>query len=523
MRFSWFNAPSALGAVLCTLAATGCGSPADSGVEDSLSESQAPVVYGTDNRTDVYAHADVTLRTRAQQSTVALMKPAMLNTSNPNSVTFNAYTLGQLENLCGTERFRSDPDAAYCSGTLIDDGLVLTAGHCFDESKDLTCANTRFVFNYYRTSATGLQTVTTADIFSCQSIVVRENRTVGGMTLDYAIVQLDRAATPRFTPAPIRAGNDAMASNQPVAVIGSGSGIPFKIDSGGSVRNARANVSTLDYFVATTDTFGGNSGSGVYEMNGYTVAGILVRGETDYVLDTGASCNKVNVCAETACSGESISYVRPAITTYCQGSTSARLCGHTTVAQQLYVAYFGRPADPGGLANMASALNNAGAPMTIPALNTAYDSNAMVRSLVDGLGNSAEFQALYPGDNTAFVNAIYRNLLSRDAQQEGLTFWTTALNNGSLTRRRAALSMMAAAMTNTTPQGLIDGQTVLKKTSVASNFTIAVNTPTEFNAYQGNTAAGKARSMLATVTNATDVNAFQPTVNSTVAEIVAGQ
>jgi hypothetical protein len=50
--------------LLCGLAASGCAMldeahapPAD----DNLGEAESPVVYGTDNRTDVYAHADATL------------------------------------------------------------------------------------------------------------------------------------------------------------------------------------------------------------------------------------------------------------------------------------------------------------------------------------------------------------------------------------------------------------------------------------------------------------------------------
>jgi V8-like Glu-specific endopeptidase len=314
----------ALGSLLCTLAAVGCG-PLEPGEAppspEVLGESKAPVVYGTDNRTDVYAHADATLRARAEQATVALMNPGDFNTSNPNNVTFNAQTLGAAYNLCTSERFRDDPTPAFCSGTLIDDDLVLTAGHCITSASE--CTNTRFVFKFYRTAATALQTVTTADIFSCQSIVARQQAVVNGQNLDYAVVRLDRAATPRFTPAPVRAGNTALAVGQPITVIGSGSGIPFKIDSGGTVRDARAG--TLDYFVANTDTFGGNSGSGVYEMSGYTVAGILVRGETDYV--TSGNCKVVNVCTETGCRGEDITYVRPAINAYCAVAGSLRLCG----------------------------------------------------------------------------------------------------------------------------------------------------------------------------------------------------
>jgi len=515
-------------ASILSFIAVGCGPSGEGGAlpnPGDLGESDAPVVYGTDNRTDVFAHADATLRARAQQSTVALMSPGMLNTTNPSNVTFNnAYTLGTLPNLvasapsnvlCTTERFRNDPAAAYCSGTLIDDDLVLTAGHCVPDPA--ACANTRFVFGFYRTTATTMQPVTTADIFSCQAIVTREQRTVGGMNLDYAILRLDRAATPRFTPAPIRPGSDPMSENQAVGVIGSGSSIPFKIDSGGLVRDARA--STLDYFVANTDTFAGNSGSGVYEINGYTVAGILVRGDTDYVAN--GNCNVVNVCTATGCSGESISYVRPAVAAYCQVATSARLCGNNTVAQQLYVGYFGRPADPGGLANMSAALAGAGAPMTLPELDAAYGSNATVRALVDSFGNSDESNALYTGDTASFVTAIYRNQLNRDPDLEGQTYWTNEINSGRLTKAKAALSIMAGAMTNTTAQGRVDGATVGKKTAVASNFSLAVNTSVEISAYQGNTAAATARGMLATVTDTTDVNAFQSTVNSTVLQIVA--
>ncbi|MCP3141689.1 serine protease [Pyxidicoccus xibeiensis] len=313
-----------LGALLCTLSFAACepapepGTPR--GEAPPTSAGGQPVVYGTDDRMDVYAHPSATLRARAQQSTVALMNRSDIDMSNPNDVTFLSDTLRDFYNLCPSERFLDDPTPAQCSGTLIDDDLVLTAGHCITSAS--ACGSTRFVFNFYRDSATTLQPVTTADIFSCQSIVARRQSTTGGRNLDYAVIRLDRPATPRFTPAPVRAGNAPLPAGTRVTVIGSGSGIPFKIDSGGSVRDARA--STLDYFIASTDTFGGNSGSGVYENDGHTVAGILVRGETDYVPE--GSCNVVNVCEEDGCGGEDITYVRPAIDAYCAVATSTRLC-----------------------------------------------------------------------------------------------------------------------------------------------------------------------------------------------------
>ena len=279
-----------------------------------------PVVYGNDDRRDVYDHPNATLRTRARESTCSQMKNVRFDTSDRNNVRFLGPTLGEKKDLCSTERFRNDPASGSCSATLIDDDLVLTAGHCITSSK---CRERSFVFRYYRNGPDSLQRVTAEDIFTCAEIVVRKDETVGNRKLDYAIIRLDRNATPRFTPAPVRTGDRALARGTNVAVIGNPNGIPFKIDSGGAVRTSRSEL--RDYFVATTDTFGGNSGSGVYETDRYTVAGILVRGETDYV--SRGSCNVVNTCSETGCSGEEITYVARAIEDLCDVAPTARLCG----------------------------------------------------------------------------------------------------------------------------------------------------------------------------------------------------
>ncbi|NOK22597.1 serine protease [Corallococcus carmarthensis] len=313
-----------LGTLFCTLSALACG-PAPKSGEPELTESSAPVVYGKDDRQDVYAHPSATLRDRARQSTVALLTPDFIDASNPNNIIVDQTPLSEWENLCSDQRFYNDPAPAFCSGTLIDDDLVLTAGHCVTNAAE--CTDTRFVFKFYKTAENTVETITSADVFSCKSIVVRKQSSTSAGDLDYAIIKLDRAATPRFTPAPVRPGNTALTVGQNVAVIGSGSGIPFKIDSGGSVR---ANNSGLkDYFVATTDTFAGNSGSGVYETDTNTVAGILVRGDEDYVARAGASCYEVNVCSETGCGGEEITYVNQAISAFCAANTSLRLCNTT--------------------------------------------------------------------------------------------------------------------------------------------------------------------------------------------------
>ncbi|HEU4844512.1 MAG TPA: DUF4214 domain-containing protein [Burkholderiaceae bacterium] len=185
--------------------------------------------------------------------------------------------------------------------------------------------------------------------------------------------------------------------------------------------------------------------------------------------------------------------------------------------QQLYVAYFGRPADPGGLANFEAALQAAGAPTDIQAFDSAYSNSAAIRALVDAFGVSTESQGLYTGDTTAFVQAIYQHVLNRAPLPTGLAYWVDSIDHGGLQRGNAALSIMAAALANGSAQGQLDAALIANKIAVASNFTAVVPVTT----YRGQTIAAMARAMLATVTGSTSVSAFQATITSTISAMQA--
>jgi hypothetical protein len=315
----------AAGALLSAMGASCADLDAESSAEGSsaLRTLSSEAIYGNDDRQEVYAHPDATLRGLAQGAVVALIYPDSLNVSNPNSVRPTGPTLAQSYNLCSGQRFRDQIAAAHCSGTLIDDDLVLTAGHCVETLAD--CQSKYFVFNDYYASANTPAVITSQDVFTCQRIVVRSSDP------DYAIVQLSRSAAPRFTPAPVKAGDTALATNQPVGIIGFGSGIPAKIDSGGVVTNPRA--STRDHFSATTDSFGGNSGSGVFDASGQVV-GILVAGATDYTPTSSGCWIAATYPNSGSGGGETVTYVQNAVSALCaSGWTSPRLCGGGTTTQ----------------------------------------------------------------------------------------------------------------------------------------------------------------------------------------------
>ena len=104
-------------------------------------------------------------------------------------------------------------------------------------------------------------------------------------------------------PCPLESVTAPVAQGARVFVMGFPAGIPFKYAGGATVRDASNNAS----FIANLDTFGGNSGSGVYDQATNKLAGILVAGEVDYKPDTARGCYLINLCPDNGCRGETVS------------------------------------------------------------------------------------------------------------------------------------------------------------------------------------------------------------------------
>lgn len=252
---------------------------------------QPQVIYGADDRIDYYQITDAAIRSAAD-STVALIRSASLTQAGGQ---FNISTTpyGQGMGLCADEPFYAQETAAFCSGFLVAPDTVVTAGHCI--SDQASCLNTKLVFGFKVAAPNdNPKSVPTENVYSCVQVLHSVSVAEGE---DFAVVKLDRPVV-KYAPLAYRTSGK-IALGDDVRVIGYPAGLPMKVAGGANVRALQP-----QFFVANLDTYGGNSGSAVFNAVTGQVEGVLVRGEMDFVYKNG--CRSSNRCANDACRGEDV-------------------------------------------------------------------------------------------------------------------------------------------------------------------------------------------------------------------------
>jgi len=287
----------------CLLSFVGLSVACGSAEEVFVGELSAPVVYGTDDRREVFEHPDPELQRVARESIVALIPTVRLNRFDDGTYGISAFSLEEelrsrfnptIQGLCDDELFANQPVAASCSGTLIDDDLVLTAGHCISSTR--TCDSFSYVFDYHLDGPNLLAPIHDEDVYGCERVFLERDAQVDEITPDYVIIQLDRPVEGPHAPVDIRPAS-ALERNDPLSMIGFGSGLPAKIDSGASVADPP--TPERDFFIANLDAFEGHSGSATFDSNA-ELAGILIGGRVpDYVVSPEEDCARVNVFRES--------------------------------------------------------------------------------------------------------------------------------------------------------------------------------------------------------------------------------
>ena len=265
-----------------------------------LAYSKDKVVYGEDNRLDVFEVKSLFWRSVAD-STAAMVPKKNFAIKN-GMVSIEGESLGASMDLCPGEKFADQKSPAFCSGFLFGERFLITAGHC---ATPKFCETQDWVFGMYQNKDNNDLEVPIENIYSCKRIIAKAQNSYS--MEDWGIIELDRKVK-GIDRVEIRMEGEIEVGEE-LVVIGHPSGLPTKVADGAFVRKN----DNPNYFQANLDTFGGNSGSAVFNAHTGWVEGILVRGENDYEVDYAdeKKCMRVKKCAMDECRGEDVQKIPP--------------------------------------------------------------------------------------------------------------------------------------------------------------------------------------------------------------------
>jgi len=304
------KAPVSLASLLLAPALAACG-PGD----ESLGVARQRAIYGADDRVEVRSLDEADPARAVAFEAVAALVPLAQLRKTESGVNITGPTWAEERNLCDDVRFAQQPVVARCSAVLVDDDLVLTAGHCAR-----LCSVTRIVFGVLYESPSTLRPLTDDDVFACVDVVADETT---GDGVDFAWLRLDRPVGPARRPVALRLVPPSPGES--LALIGFPAGVPMKADHGGVVTGAGDGV-----FFTSHDAFHSSSGGPLLDDAGRLI-GILGGGAPDLVL-TARGCN-APVDATSLGGVERSTAIAPALARLCGSAPCDPLCRHEAEAR----------------------------------------------------------------------------------------------------------------------------------------------------------------------------------------------
>lgn len=120
-----------------------------------------------------------------------------------------------------------------------------------------------------------------------------------------------------------------------------------------------------------------------------------------------------------------------------------------SLAQQMYVAYYGRPGDSAGIEYWAEK----------------FDESDNLEDVLAAFGNSKEYTDNYGTlSEEALINGLFLQMFNRDSDDQGLDFYTSKLQSGEVTRISIAKQIADGA-------GFFDKETFDNKVSASNKYT----------------------------------------------------
>jgi V8-like Glu-specific endopeptidase len=256
-------------------------------------------VYNEDSRRLVMPESSSLESILSRSVAVQIDLNKVVKKSSEN-VLFSYLDLSEGLNFCPEERFVDLPMLGDCSGFLIDKDTLMTAGHCMSNLGD--CQNKVWAFDYnHQTSLYGNRnelSLSQDNIYKCREVVSYENYKRDGQSIDYAIIKLDRTV---IGPEPLKVKRIKYPKiSENLIMIGHPLGLPKMIVDNFSILGSLDRANSM----INADSFSGNSGSPIIDLNSKMVVGMLIGGEVDFEFDFNSNCNRVKKCNLKTCSGE---------------------------------------------------------------------------------------------------------------------------------------------------------------------------------------------------------------------------
>ena len=150
----------------------------------TLAQDRQRAIYGVDNRKDLYQVTAAKVK-KAASSVVGLVKTHDLQKQGDGSYVLATETYRDAYQLCSNEPFAAQPIACFCTGFLVAQNVVATAGHCVKSDADL--AKVRFVFDFRMVDADKARTRFAADdVYAGKTLIGRQMASDGS---DWALAR----------------------------------------------------------------------------------------------------------------------------------------------------------------------------------------------------------------------------------------------------------------------------------------------------------------------------------------------
>jgi len=259
---------------------------------EKLPKAPVEIIYGKDHREEIQEIDDQDFINLSKNVGIKVRNFRLNYDQEKEIFDFKKLKLGEANtSLCESERFYDQWVLGSCTGFLINPTTLLTAGHCMQIESD--CKNFSWAFNFSKEKNHFLKN----EVYKCSSIIDQKYIYTEKEVLDYAIIKLDRPVE-QFQKFKTRKLGRPLIGTE-LAIIGHPLGLPLKFAAGAKIKlmneeelktPLKSFLRKENYMTANLDSYGGNSGSPVYNFNTKKIEGVLIQGAEDFELNEEEGC-----------------------------------------------------------------------------------------------------------------------------------------------------------------------------------------------------------------------------------------